>query len=66
MSFGALVPVLIAAAVLFALAIAAMALGAMFGRRCLQGGTCGGRRVIGSDGEPLSCSNCPNRTPTTE
>lgn len=64
MSFAALLPVLIAAAVLFAIAIAAMAVGAIFGKRCLQGGTCGSRPITGPDGQPLSCSNCPNRKAT--
>jgi len=64
MSLTALLPVLVAAAALFAIAVAAMAIGAIFGKRCLQGGTCGSRAVIGPDGEPLSCASCPNRNPT--
>lgn len=61
MSLATFLPVLIAAIVLIGLAVAGMAVGAMFSRRCLQGGTCGSRAVIGPDGVPLSCASCPNR-----
>ena len=48
------------AAALFALAVAAMAIGVMFRRPCLRG-SCGGREVLGPGGEKLSCGACPNR-----
>jgi hypothetical protein len=41
-------------------AVAAMAIGVMFRRPCLRG-SCGGPAVLGPDGEPLSCSDCPNK-----
>jgi hypothetical protein len=47
-------------AVLIGIAIAAMALGVMFRRPCLRG-SCGGPKVLGPDGQPLSCTACPNR-----
>jgi hypothetical protein len=48
------------AAALFALAVAAMAIGVMFRRPCLRG-SCGGPEVLGPGGEKLSCGACPNR-----
>ena len=48
------------AAALFALAVAAMAVGVMFRRPCLRG-SCGGPEVLGPGGEKLSCGACPNR-----
>jgi hypothetical protein len=66
MSFAGFVPVLIAAIVLIGLAIAGMAIGTIFSKRCLQGGTCGSRVVRGPDGESLSCASCPNRKARTE
>jgi hypothetical protein len=41
-------------------AMAIMAVGVLFGNRCL-GGSCGGPEVIGPDGESLSCATCPRR-----
>ncbi len=55
-------PVFAAVALLIGIAIAAMALGVMFRRPCLRG-SCGGPKVIGSDGEPLACASCPSRRP---
>ena len=37
-----------------------MAVGVMFGGRCLRG-SCGGPDAVGPDGEPLNCATCPNR-----
>lgn len=37
-----------------------MAVGLIFGGRCLRG-SCGGPDVIGPDGESLSCATCPHR-----
>lgn len=45
-------------AFLFAMLI--MSVGVIFNRPCLRG-SCGGAQVLDSDGEPLSCSTCPNR-----
>jgi hypothetical protein len=52
------------AAVLIALAVAAMAIGAIFRRPCLRG-SCGGPEVVGAGGEKLSCGACPNRRAAT-
>lgn len=45
------------------LAILAMAVGVIFKRPCLRG-SCGGPEAMGVDGEPISCSACPNRSKT--
>jgi len=37
-----------------------MAVGVIFGNRCLRG-SCGGPAVLGPDGESLSCATCPHR-----
>lgn len=47
-------------ALLIGIAVAAMALGVIFKRPCLRG-SCGGPKVFGPDGEPISCATCPNR-----
>jgi hypothetical protein len=44
-------------------AMLAMAVGVVFGNRCLRG-SCGGPEVLGPDGEPLTCDACPHRSPT--
>jgi hypothetical protein len=41
-------------------AMALMAVGVIFGNRCLRG-SCGGPDVVGPDGESLSCDTCPHR-----
>ena len=41
-------------------AMAIMAVGVIFGNRCLRG-SCGGPDVIGPDGESLACATCPHR-----
>lgn len=38
----------------------AMAVGPMVSGRCLRG-SCGGPDIVGADGEPLSCDQCPLR-----
>ena len=49
-----------------ALAMLIMAVGAIFSNRCLRG-SCGGRDVLGVDGEPLTCDTCPLRdTPQSD
>lgn len=53
-------PVFLIVAVLIGIAIAAMALGVMLKRPCLRG-SCGGPKVMGPDGKPISCASCPNR-----
>ncbi len=53
-------PVFLIVVVLIGVAIAAMALGVIIERPCLRG-SCGGPKVLGPDGEPISCANCPNR-----
>jgi hypothetical protein len=37
-----------------------MAVGVIFRRPCLRG-ACGGPKLLGPDGEPISCASCPNR-----
>ena len=44
----------------FALIMTAMAVGVIFSDRCLRG-SCGGREIIGPDGELLNCDTCPAR-----
>lgn len=48
--------------VVFALAMGAMAIGAILtrGKRCIRG-TCGGDTVVGPGGEDLLCDSCPKR-----
>ncbi|MGB3565472.1 MAG: hypothetical protein WBH75_00540 [Thermoanaerobaculia bacterium] len=41
-------------------AMLAMAVGVVFGNRCLRG-SCGGPEALGPDGEPLTCDACPHR-----
>lgn len=43
----------------FAIIMLIMAIGIIFKRPCLRG-SCGGPEVL-IDGQPLSCSTCPNR-----
>ena len=40
--------------------MAIMAVGVIFGDRCLRG-SCGGPDVVGPDGESLACATCPHR-----
>ncbi len=40
--------------------MAIMAVGVIFGDRCLRG-SCGGPDVVGADGESLTCATCPHR-----
>ncbi len=42
------------------IAVLAMAVGVIFGNRRLRG-SCGGTPVLGPDGEPMTCSTCPNK-----
>ncbi|MEM6792659.1 MAG: hypothetical protein AAF725_01665 [Acidobacteriota bacterium] len=44
----------------FLIAVLIMSVGVIFKRPCLRG-SCGGPEVVGSSGESLSCSTCPNR-----
>jgi hypothetical protein len=48
--------------VVFAIAMTAMAVGAILtrGQRCIRG-TCGGDTVVGPEGEDLLCDACPKR-----
>jgi uncharacterized protein len=43
-----------------ALVMLMMAVGVIFSNRCLRG-SCGGRHVMGIDGQPLTCDTCPQR-----
>lgn len=43
-----------------ALAMLAMAVGALVSKRCLRG-SCGGPEVLGADGKPLTCDACPRQ-----
>jgi len=60
MDLTALWVVFFAAAVLFGIAVLAMAIGVIFRRPCLRG-SCGGEAIRGPDGTPLSCESCPRR-----
>lgn len=42
------------------LVMAALSVGVLLSNRPLRG-SCGGPRVYGPDGEPLSCAACPRR-----
>lgn len=42
------------------LCMAAMAVGVLFSDRCLRG-SCGGKDVVGADGDSLRCEACPKR-----
>lgn len=53
--------VFLAVAALLGIAVLAMAIGVIFRRPCLRG-SCGGKAVLGPDGQPLSCGNCPRRS----
>lgn len=44
----------------FALVMAAMAIGVIMSGRCLRG-SCGGPEVLDAKGESLSCASCPRR-----
>ncbi len=44
----------------FLFTVLIMSVGVIFNRPCLRG-SCGGAQVLDSEGEPLSCSTCPNR-----
>lgn len=58
--------VILLSIVCVALAMLVMAVGATFSNRCLRG-SCGGRDVLGFDGEPLTCDTCPLRaTPQSD
>jgi hypothetical protein len=46
-------------------AMIAMAVGVLFGNRCLRG-SCGGPDVVGPDGESLACATCPHRAEAKE
>lgn len=45
---------------LIALVMLAMSVGVLVSGRCLRG-SCGGPAVLDADGEPITCSSCPNR-----
>lgn len=47
--------------VAFGFAMAAMAVGVMFKRKCLRG-SCGGPVARDASGEVISCHDCPNRS----
>ena len=47
-------------ALIIGLVMLIMAVGVVFGNRCLRG-SCGGPDVLGPDGEPLACETCPRR-----
>ena len=49
-----------AAIVVFAVGMLAMAVGAIFKRKCLRG-SCGGPEVRDANGEVIACADCPNR-----
>ena len=60
MDLSQLLPVFVVVALLFGAAVLAMSVGVIFKRPCLRG-SCGGKPVIGPDGQQLSCADCPNR-----
>ena len=47
-------------AVIIGLAMLVMSVGVLFSSRCLSG-SCGGPETMGPDGDPLTCTACPNR-----
>ena len=57
-----MLPVFLAAVVVFALAVLGLGLGILFRWRGLHAGCCGtGEHVIGPDGKEITCDTCPNR-----
>ncbi len=46
--------------VAFGVIMLLMAVGVIFSGRCLRG-SCGGREIIGPNGELLNCDSCPVR-----
>ena len=52
--------ILLLSITVIAVSVTLMAVGVLWSGRCLRG-SCGGPDVIGPDGKPLSCSNCPLR-----
>jgi len=48
---------MILALVVFSLAFVGIALGAILGRRG-PSGSCGGKKPVGPDGQPLTCHHC--------
>ncbi len=52
--------ILLLSITVIAASVILMAAGVLLDGRCLRG-SCGGPDVLGPDGEPLSCSNCPLR-----
>jgi len=50
-------------AVIMGAVMTIMAVGVIFGNRCLRG-SCGGADVVGPDGDSLSCTTCPHRKTT--
>lgn len=52
---------LLIVAVIMGAVMAIMAVGVIFGNRCLRG-SCGGPDVLGPDGESLACATCPHRS----
>ena len=51
---------LLIVAVIMGTVMAIMAVGVIFGNRCLRG-SCGGPDILGPDGESLACATCPHR-----
>lgn len=51
---------LLIVAVIMGAVMAIMAVGVIFGNRCLRG-SCGGPDIFGPDGESLTCATCPHR-----
>jgi hypothetical protein len=56
------VTLLIATIAVVLIAMLGLGVGVLLGGRPLHG-SCGGKEIIGPDGEPLSCASCPNRRP---
>ncbi len=53
-------PILILSILVFAVVMAAMAIGVIFQGKCIRG-HCGGEEIIGPDGGLLNCETCPVR-----
>lgn len=49
--------VMVLAIVVFSLAFAGIALGVILGRQG-PSGSCGGKKPVGPDGQPLTCDHC--------
>ncbi len=52
--------IVLATIAVFAFVVLIMSIGVIFSGRCIRG-SCGGKEIIGPDGELLNCDACPVR-----